>query len=144
MTNDRDVEKLIEKVELSHQAVAKTVSGFGHELKQVQTKLDIFIDELKATKEKADSVEKRVDINENTVKTGARVLRWSIIIIMALIGTITTLGSIIWNNKNEALASQMDLKIAAHEKEDKNTVNEIKDYINKITKKDLISINNAN
>lgn len=111
MKHGEDLEQIINKIELSHQAVSKTVSGYGSELKrvssdisEVKTKLEIFIEEVKDDKKRISELEKF----EPSLKGAKWAGGVAMVVIIALIGTITTVGAYAYNNDIGSITTELN------------------------------------
>jgi len=149
------VEKMENKFELSYQAAAKTISGFGDGVNKLSTQvveMNSQIVELKTMlKDFVEHTNKILDVHDNDLKTlrasdteirsafksGKWVAGIAIFIILGLGGTITTLWANIYTSDQE------DIKkvIESHEAKDANAVNRL---IELLSKKNSISQSELN
>ena len=127
MEQDKIREQILHE---GYMAVAKTISGFGSDLKKVSTdvndfktdvrthlseintKLDIFVDTLKGVQDKTESLEEsRTEITTSFRNT--KVIGGFILTLIAIIGSV---GYYAYDGDKEQLILKVDAKITASEK----------------------------
>lgn len=137
MSDDR----IITKIELSHQSLAKTVSDFGaivnlnnNELIELKTIVKDFIKNTEQILDKHESeIEnlKSSDIEVRSVfKSGKWVAGIASFIVIGLIGTITTLGSITYHSNLKSLEDRLTSQDVKYEK----SLNEVMSYLKSLPK----------
>lgn len=129
-------ENLINKVELSHLAISKTISDYGDQIRKNNNEIielkTIVKDFIKHSEKLLDSHENKIgnlEISDTEIRSAFKSGKWvaglASIIVISLIGTITTMGVTAYNGAVNGL----DEKINKIEIKNEKSFSEIMKYL---------------
>ena len=130
MSNINYLKEVIDKIELSHQAISKTVSDFGGDLLEVKrdvnqlktalavvnNKIDGFIETSRKHEDEISLLKKSDTEIRSTFTTAKVTITAATAIVFGLIGTITVLGNYIYQNDVETLNAKIEKTEATNNK----------------------------